>query len=142
MTSTETIRNFLGKADRGDLDGALRHVTPDYRQLSPLGTFTDHDSVRALYLGFLAAFADNAHNIEGDYEAGDVGVCEGIWTGTHTGDLYLPDGTVVAPTGRRVESPFCVVGDVEAGLLKTLRVYFDVASFMAQLGLVPEPAAG
>ncbi|KIZ05112.1 carboxymethylene butenolidase [Monoraphidium neglectum] len=50
----------------------------------------------------------------------------------------------VAPTGKRVSVPFVVVVDFEGTKLKAERIYWDQATVLKQLGLLPEglPVAG
>ncbi|KAI8464343.1 MAG: hypothetical protein J3K34DRAFT_440869 [Monoraphidium minutum] len=56
-------------------------------------------------------------------------------------DWMLPG---LAPTGRRVSVPFIVVVDFEGDKLKAERIYWDQATVLKQLGLLPEglPVAG
>ena len=48
-------------------------------------------------------------------------------------DAILPG---VAPTGRRVTLPFCVVVGFEDGKVKHEHIYWDQASALAQVGLI------
>ena len=51
-------------------------------------------------------------------------------------DQLLPG---VAPTGRRVQLPFCVVAKFEGGKLAHEHIYWDQASLLVQVGLL-DPA--
>lgn len=68
-------------------------------------------------------------------------VVEFMGRGTHTGPLHTPTGDVPA-TGRRVDLPFCDVHRIEDGKITNGRSYFDLATMMRQLGLMPEVPAG
>ena len=64
----------------------------------------------------------------------------GEWTAdaTNTGPLYLPSGDVLPPTGKRFTNNGIDVSVIEAGRIKTHRLYWDTAAVLAQLGLTPE----
>jgi hypothetical protein len=66
---------------------------------------------------------------------------EGTWTGLNDGPLVMPDGEAPA-TGRTVSFRFAiaVTVDEDAAHATGLNLYFDQLEFLAQLGLVPEPA--
>jgi hypothetical protein len=54
----------------------------------------------------------------------------GPFTGTFTGPLELPDGTVIEPTGKSFEVVFWRDGKIVEEYLK-----YDNGSFMQQIGL-------
>jgi SnoaL-like polyketide cyclase len=61
------------------------------------------------------------------------------WTfvGTHTGAVALPDGSQLAPTGKRVE----IRGmEFVHGKIVVDNLYYDNMVVLAQLGFVPEGA--
>ena len=94
------------------------------------------------YVNVFMTAAPDAH-IEGNryYESGDTIVVEGVYSGTHTGPLWTPNGEV-PPTGRHFEFPFCDILQARGGKVVSHRVYFDQVVFLAQLGLIPAPAGG
>lgn len=55
---------------------------------------------------------------------------EGHFVGQHTGDFMG-----IAPTGKDVRVPLCVVYDLRDGRIAAGRVYFEVPALMAQLGV-------
>lgn len=57
-----------------------------------------------------------------------------------TGPLITPEGELPA-TGRRVTVPFALVGTTRDERLATVHNYHDRLEFLAQLGLMPAPAA-
>ncbi|WP_173923185.1 ester cyclase [Agromyces sp. Marseille-P2726] len=68
-------------------------------------------------------------------DGGTVAVEYGL-SGTHLGPLSLPDGEV-APTGRTLDIPGAVFSTLDDdGLVIDERRYYDVASMIAQLGLI------
>ena len=62
--------------------------------------------------------------------AGDAfALLEADFVGRHVGEIGG-----VAPTGRQVDVPYCVVYDVDGDRIRALRAYFPVAALMHQLG--------
>jgi predicted ester cyclase len=60
-------------------------------------------------------------------------------TGTHTGPLESPTGTI-APTYKKVQGYGVQLLRVENGKIVEARLYFDQLDQMNQLGLIPQPA--
>jgi predicted ester cyclase len=85
--------------------------------------------------GFAQAFPDSRLEVHALIEAGDRVVVEGAYTGTHTGPLASPQGTIPATA-----LPYCEMFEVSAGRIVSKHVYYDQMTFAAQLGLLPEPA--
>jgi len=88
--------------------------------------------------GFSRAFPDG--RIHGDryVEDGDLVVVEGRFTGTNTGPLDTPAGTLPA-TGRSMVLPFADVFRVADGRITEHHIYYDTTSMLGQLGLLPGP---
>lgn len=61
--------------------------------------------------------------------------------GTHTGTLRNAAGEIPA-TGREVTLDLCDVVEIHGGKIKSVRMYFDSGSLLAQLGLLAETPAG
>ncbi len=64
---------------------------------------------------------------------GNTAVLEVSWTGTHTGPLQGPSGTIPA-TGKQQTTRSGWVFEFDGGKLKQSRHYFDMLSMMQQLG--------
>ena len=67
---------------------------------------------------------------------GNTVLMEVTWRGTHTGPLVGPSGTVAA-TRKQQRTRASWVMDIENGQIKQSRHYFDILSFMQQLGVLP-----
>jgi steroid delta-isomerase-like uncharacterized protein len=68
---------------------------------------------------------------------GDTVVIEVTWKGTHTGPLQGPRGTVPA-TGKQQTTRSGWIMNFEDGKIKESRNYFDMLSFLQQLGVLPQ----
>jgi len=86
---------------------------------------------------YLRAFPDMTMECTKVFGAGDSLVYEWVGRGTHTGPLAGPQGEI-PPTGRRIDVQGCTVIRLNAaGLITEEREYWDSASMMQQLGLMP-----
>ena len=142
MDSTALIHAIYAAFNTRDFDAALRHLAPDAEITNvPAGTTgIGRDAFRQFMQGWATAFPDAVAEVRNVVAAGDQVVAEFSGRGTHTGPFQTPMGTV-PPTGRRVDVPFCDVWTLRDGQFTAARSYFDVATFMGQLGLMAEPAA-
>jgi steroid delta-isomerase-like uncharacterized protein len=136
----DVVRRWATALDRGDLDGSLAFVADDVEWANPLGSVQGATELRALLAGYWNAIPDFQHSITALVEVGELVAVEGVARGTNTGSLVGPAGEIPA-TGKRVEFPFAAWARVEEGKIRRFQGYWDVAGFMAQLGLAPEPAA-
>jgi predicted ester cyclase len=84
------------------------------------------------------ALPDAAFEIDRWVEEDDAAVAVGRYTGTHTGPLVGPMGEIPA-TGRAVDVPFATMFEARDGQISAHRAYWDNATFMMQLGLMPRP---
>ena len=116
-------------------------LSPDVQSTSPgVGTMTGIDPFIGFAQGFVSALPDSRLEVETVTEDGNRIVCEGRYTGTHTGPLMTPQGEV-PPSGRTLNLPYADVFEIEAGRIARHRTYYDQMDFAQQLGLIPEPAS-
>ena len=107
----------------------------------PFGaTFRGRAGHRQSLENWARGFPDGQVEIRNVIAERDWVVVEFTGRGTHQGPLAGPAGEI-APTGRWVEVPFCDVFQFENGKIVRGRTYFDAATLMRQLGLLPEGAA-
>jgi steroid delta-isomerase-like uncharacterized protein len=128
---------FAAALDRGDLEDALRQLRQDVEFASPAAQIRGRDQLRPYLERFARAFPDARYKINWAIESGSSVALEGVYSGTHTGALRMPDGTELAATGRHVSVPFVTLFDVKDDKISSHRAYWDVATVMAQLGLMP-----
>jgi steroid delta-isomerase-like uncharacterized protein len=93
--------------------------------------------------GFFSAFPDLRFEIVSMIEKDDrSGAGEVRLTGTHTGPLESPTGEIIPPTNKKIDlkgGAFVKLND--RGEIVEERRYYDVATVLRQLGVMPEPAA-
>jgi ketosteroid isomerase-like protein len=97
-------------------------------------TFRGPKGMRAYVEGWARAFPDARVELERVIAGEDGYVSEFVGTGTHKGQLASPAGTL-PPTGRRIRQRFAESFSVRDGKLVDGRLYFDLASMLAQLGV-------
>ena len=76
---------------------------------------------------------DVTGTVDSAVATGDTVVLEVTWRGTQTGPMPGPQGPI-APTGKQQTTRSGWVLDFHGGQVKRSRHYFDMLSFMQQLG--------
>lgn len=88
----------------------------------------------------LDAMPDVRPQVTNLFADGEQAVAEVVRTGTNTGELRMPHGSV-PPTGRKIRLPECLIMRVRDGKVVSLAAYVDRLHVMEELGLVPSPGA-
>ena len=135
-----TARELLDRAvevyNAGDLDAYVDLYTDDAVLATPEGTFKGRAEIRDRFARELAAFSDFRFTLVSYVENGDLFADEFIFGGTHTAPFTLPDGTVLPPTGKRVEVRGMEMVQVRDGRMAVDNLYYDNVAVLAQLGLL------
>ena len=109
--------------------------TFDHPRYELIATDEVHDGpeeVAAYFEETRAAFPDQRNELLALHHADDAVIVEAMLYGTHLGPFRgLP------PTGREFEMRFCALFLFEDERLVCERVYFDTATILGQLGLLP-----
>ena len=80
--------------------------------------------------------SDFKFNYANTVESGNVTVVEMEITGTMTGEMPMPDGTSIPPTGKTHTFKACMIMEWDQGQIKKQRIYADFVSFMAGFGIM------
>jgi len=83
------------------------------------------------------AMPDVRGTVTNAWAVGNTVVLEITWKGTHTGPLQGPSG-MVPPTGKQQTTRAGWVLNFDGGKIKDSRHYFDMFSFMQQLGILSQ----
>ena len=105
----------------------------------PAGRFEGRQAIVEYWVRFFEAFPDLNGRDDFRAESGDTAINEWSMSGTNSGPMETPEGTIPA-TGKRVTVRGCDVITARDGLIVSQRAYYDQLGFMSQLGLVPEGA--
>lgn len=114
-------------------DAALRDPSSDEVQRGP-------DAIVAAVKVVLDAIPDLQPHVENLFASGEQAAAEVVRTGTHTGELKLPSGTV-PPTGREVRLPESIFFRVQDGKVVSMTTYVDRMHVMEELGLTGQEGA-
>jgi len=106
----------------------------------PAGEIRGREAIVQYWGRLFAAFPDLNGRDEFKAESGDTAINEWSFSGTNSGPLETPEGTMPA-TGKRVAFRGCDALTVRDGRIQSHRAYYDQLGFMTQLGLVPEATA-
>lgn len=122
-------------------ESQLRAVlAPNARLTGPNGIFEGAAAITDYMMAWVDAFGPHSgYTVKHVTVDGDTVVMEMVWQGTHLGTLADPGGDI-PPTNKRVEARTSHAVVVEHGVVKEVRMYFDVFDFLSQLGLIPAPA--
>ena len=82
-------------------------------------------------------FPDGRVEVDRTVASGDYVCIELTGKGTHTGTLRGPAGDIAA-TGRSVTLHLCDFYEIRNGKIRSVHSYFDSASMLTQLGIMPE----
>ena len=136
----DLLDRYVELYNLGDLDGVMELYAEDAVQIMPDGTYEGRSAIRERLGRELAAFEID-WTLLSFIEQGDAFADEWLMAGTQTGPLVMPDGTELAPTGKRVELRGMELCRVRDGKLVVDNLYYDNLAVAAQLGLIPETVA-
>lgn len=134
------VRHFFERLEAGDLDACAAMMDPDCDFAAPGFSARGPASALAWMQPFLAAFPGIHHEVFATIEGTDAIAFEMEITGTHTAPLAGPDGDL-PPTGQAVRFPSSNHWRFRDGQIVSYHAYFDLAGFMAQLGMQPSATA-
>jgi steroid delta-isomerase-like uncharacterized protein len=128
------VREHMESENVHDFDTTLETFSHPRYEIVPTGQVYDgEDEVRRYFEESRAAFPDQRNELVALHHADDAVIVEFDLKGTHQGELRG-----IPPTGReftcRTLSLFLFEGD----RLVCERVYFDLVTIFAQLGLTPQ----
>jgi steroid delta-isomerase-like uncharacterized protein len=137
-SNTETIRAFIEEVlNQGRFERMNDLVLENFVELDPLpGQQQGREGLKAVLMGFRAAFPDIHWIVFEQISEGDKVVTRFTWTGTHR-DTFLG----IPATGRRVEVKGVVIDRLESAKMADSRILMDTLSLMQQLGALPAPPA-
>jgi steroid delta-isomerase-like uncharacterized protein len=127
--------------NRHDLEAHSANETEDIDWTQPGIRITGREAVASLQRSLWTAFPDARIDLVTRVASDDTVMSEEVLSGTHTGPLVTPSGTL-PPSGRPIRMSFVTVQQVRDGKIAAERLYFDQLDFLGQLGIVPaQPAS-
>lgn len=106
-----------------------------YETLAGTMVHRGKEELRAFFRNSKNSFPDEVVQINSVFVGGDKFAIEGIMTGTLTRQYHN-----FPATGKSFSVPISVIGelDVDNAKIKRVTTYFDLATFLRQVGLPPE----
>ena len=140
MAEQDVIRAARGIVDAfnaSDWERCKAAMTSDsvYDEVATSRTLRGVGEVIPVWQGWKEAMPDVKGTVTNACATGNTVVLEVTWKGTHTGPLQGPSGTVPA-TGKQQTTRAGWVMNFDGGKIKESRHYFDMLSFMQQLGIL------
>jgi steroid delta-isomerase-like uncharacterized protein len=129
------LMDYVGAWNSGDPEKVASFLTDDcvFESLPGEAVHRGLEEVQAWATGVFASFPDFKLEIKSLFVAGDwVGV-EWIETGTHKGAMGPHP-----PTGKSFAVPGASIIELHQGKIKRETLYWDSATFLRQLGLMPD----
>lgn len=130
--SREVYEAAIRLYNAGDLDGFAEAHAIDAVLVTPLGVTTGRDAIREYWSQQRQAFPDLALTADVLVEQDDKVATEWTWAGTNTGPL-MQRGSLVTPTGHRVEFRGMELAIVNNGTITEYRMYWDRMEVARQL---------
>jgi len=94
------------------------------------------DAIMASWQAWKQAMPDVKGTVNGVVHDGHTVALEITWKGSHTGPLQTPGGTIPA-TGKPQTTRASLVMNFDGDKIKDSRHYFDMLSFLQQIGVIP-----
>jgi steroid delta-isomerase-like uncharacterized protein len=126
------VREHVEAENRQDIAATI--ATFDHPRYEVNGEESDGEgAVHELLHELLTAFPDFHAEERQIHHADDAVITEGRVTGTHEGPFVG-----IPPTGRKIDYPLVAIFEFEEDRLICEKVYFDTATILVQLGVLPE----
>jgi steroid delta-isomerase-like uncharacterized protein len=120
-----------------DLDKFGQLFAANFRGEQPGAPGLTREQNRAFIQVFLTGFPDLRFTVGETIASGNYVVMHWTAAGTHTGPLQAPSGKAVPPTGKKVTLPGSGTWEVKSGKVTRSWVFWDRATMLDQLGLLP-----
>ena len=132
------IQTLFDTFNAREFDHAAALVTQDFELEDLAFGMTLHGPAGLIqwFQGFVTAGPDARAQLLRTMGTGEWIASEHVGRFTHVGPLVTPAGEF-PPTGRSVEIRFAEVYQIKNGKIALLRAYYDGATIMRQLGLMP-----
>ena len=130
-------RGVVEAFNAADWDRCKALLTEDsvYDEVGTSRCLAGHGEIIPALQGWREGMPDVTGTIDSVSEAGNTVVLEVTWRGTHTGALSGPSGPIAA-TGKQQTTRAGWVMDFDGNRVARSRHYFDMLSFMQQLGVL------
>ncbi|MGI8926517.1 MAG: ester cyclase [Tepidiformaceae bacterium] len=125
----------FNKADWAAMKGTLA-ANSVYEEYGTQRNIQGADAILAAFQAWKVAMPDVTGTVRNVFASGETVALELMWQGTHTGPLETPGGSIPA-SGKQQKTPGIWSIDVRDGKVQSSRQYFDMLTFLQQIGAAP-----
>ena len=138
---TQVAEAFIAAFNAADWPHFRAPLAPNvvYEETGTQRRTQSADEYLQLVQGWKQAFPNVKGTIDNVVSSGHTVVQEITWTGTHTGPLLTPGGTLPA-SGKQVSVQASLWVTFQGDTIHTLHHHLDVLSMLQQLGALPAPS--
>ncbi|MBL7209749.1 MAG: ester cyclase [Dehalococcoidia bacterium] len=131
-----TMKDYLAAWNSHDVDKILSFFTDDciYEDVAAGNVSRGKEELKAFISFTFAAFPDFKLDSKSVFGAGDWGASEWVMSGTQAGDL-----PGIPATGKSFSARGASIMELHKGKLSRNTDYWNFASFLQQVGLLPGP---
>ena len=128
------VREHMESENRHQFDVTMRTFShPRYEIMATGEVYDGEEAVAGYYASSRTTFPDQRNEVRALHHTDDGVVVELDLLGTHKGPLRG-----IPPTGREFHCPMVALFLFEGDLIVCERVYFDSATILRQLGILPD----
>jgi steroid delta-isomerase-like uncharacterized protein len=136
--AVDTARGCLEAFNRGDWASLEGYLAPNsvYDELGTQRHIEGADAIIGAFQAWKSAMPDVVGTISNVLTSGETVALEVMWEGTQTGALETPTGAIPA-SGKHQKTPGMWSIDIAGGKVQASRQYFDMLTFLQQIGAAP-----
>ena len=145
MTSsdlTQNAREIVSTYSKSDWNGMKNLLATDavYNEIGTQRRVQGTDAIVRSLQEWKKAMTDSGGTVTSTFSSGNRVAMEIEWQGTHNGPFMGPAGTL-APSGKHQKTPAVMIVTFQGDKVKEINHYFDMLTFLQQIGAMPAPAA-
>ena len=136
--SEQIMRKWTEAFKNADWETVASLYADDAVGSDPTGaTYTGREENLANDKNWRKTFSDFKFEFGEFIQSGNKSAVEMQVTATMMGEMEMPDGSKIPPTGKTHTMKGCSVMDSENGQIKNQKIYMDMMSMLAGFGLMP-----
>jgi len=139
---TQVAREIVTGYSTSNWTALKNLLTPDviYKEAGTQRRIEGPDAFIQAMQEWKKAMTDSKGDVTNAFGTGNLVTLEITWTGTHNGAFTGPAGTVPA-SGKRQTTPAAMIVKFQGDKVKEIHHYFDLVTFLQQIGAMPATAA-
>jgi steroid delta-isomerase-like uncharacterized protein len=135
---TRQAREIVEYYSKGDWTALRSLLAPNatYNEIGTQRHFQGADPILQALQEWKRAMTDSSGTVKSAFGAENRVVLELEWQGTHNGPFAGPAGTLPA-SGKRQRTPAVMVVTYQGDKVQQINHYFDMVTFLTQIGAMP-----